>query len=145
VIEFVSCRIPRVILQGGTRSFSLRYNKKDMFNIFGKTTEQQFEHIYCEKLEEILNQPDGKDHFEVIDVRTPGEYHSGHIPDARLLNLMDPSFKMKASELDPEKTYYVYCRSGSRSMTACRVMAEAGLKKLFNVKFGLMGWQGDLV
>jgi phage shock protein E len=115
-----------------------------MFNIFGKTTEQ-FEHIFCDQLETVLKNANGKDNFEILDVRTPGEYHSGHIPDAKLYNLMDPSFKNKVSQLDPGKTYYVYCRSGSRSMTACRVMAEAGLKNLYNVKFGLMGWQGELV
>lgn len=115
-----------------------------MFNIFGKTTEK-FEHIFCDQLEEILSDQNGNNNYEIIDVRTPGEYTSGHIPDAKLLNLMDPSFRNKVTQLNPEKTYYVYCRSGSRSMTACRVMAEAGLKNLYNVKFGLMGWQGPLI
>lgn len=115
-----------------------------MFNIFGKTAEK-FEHIFCDQLEDILKNQKGKNNFELIDVRTPGEFNSGHIPDAKLLNLMDPSFRNKVGELDPDKTYYVYCRSGSRSMTACRVMAEAGIKNLYNVKFGLMGWQGPLV
>jgi rhodanese-related sulfurtransferase len=114
-----------------------------MFNIFGKTKEE-FEHIFCDQLQAIVND-NSKNHYELIDVRTPGEYHSGHIPDAKLMNLMDPAFRNKIKELDPDKTYYVYCRSGSRSMTACRVMAEAGLKNLYNVKFGLMGWQGPLV
>jgi rhodanese-related sulfurtransferase len=113
-----------------------------MFNIFGKT-EEKFNHIFCDQLEDILAD-ESKNHYELIDVRTPGEFHSGHIPNAQLLNLMDPSFKEKVNQFDKEKTYYVYCRSGSRSMTACRVMAEAGFKNLYNVKFGLMGWQGPL-
>ncbi|MBS0001131.1 MAG: rhodanese-like domain-containing protein [Cyclobacteriaceae bacterium] len=115
-----------------------------MFNIFGKTTEN-YEHILCDQLEETLNKSNGKNDFEIIDVRTPGEFHSGHIRDAKLFNLMDPAFTKKIHQLDPDRTYYVYCRSGSRSMTACRVMAEAGFKNLYNVKFGLMGWQGELV
>jgi len=114
-----------------------------MFNIFGKTTEE-FEHILCDQLEDLLKE-ESKNHYEIIDVRTPGEFHSGHIPNAKLINLMDPSFRNRVGLLDPEKTYYVYCRSGSRSLTACRVMAEAGIKNLYNVKFGLMGWQGPLV
>ena len=82
--------------------------------------------------------------FELIDVRTPDEYHAGRIPEAKLINLMDPAFTEKVGQLDKNKTYYVYCRSGSRSMTACRVMADAGIEDLHNVKFGLMGWQGPL-
>jgi len=58
---------------------------------------------------------------------------------------MDPAFREKVQQLDKNKTYYVYCRSGSRSMTACRVMADAGIDEFHNVKFGLMGWQGPLV
>lgn len=115
-----------------------------MFNIFGKTAEK-FEHIYCDQLNEILKNQNEENNFEIIDVRTPGEYNSGHIPGAKLMNLMDPSFRNKVDQLVPEKTYYVYCRSGSRSMTACRVMAETGIKNLHNVKFGIMGWQGPLV
>ena len=114
-----------------------------MFNLFGNTTEK-FNHIFCEELQALVENGEDKNNYELIDVRTPGEYQSGHIPGAKLINLMDPSFREKVKELDPEKTYYVYCRSGSRSMTACKVMADAGLEKLYNVKFGMMGWQGPL-
>ncbi len=112
-----------------------------MFNLSGETKEK-YRNIYCNELEEIIQKKD--DNYEIIDVRTPGEFHSGHIPDAKLLNLMDPAFRNKIMDLDPGKTYYVYCRSGSRSMTACRIMSAAGFNHLFNVKFGLMGWQGPL-
>ena len=114
-----------------------------MFNLFGNTTEK-FKNIFCDELEQILsNNTENKD-FEIIDCRTPGEYHMGHIPGALLIDLMDPAFRAKVETLDKKKTYYVYCRSGSRSMTACRVMADTGIDKLYNVKFGLMGWQGSL-
>ena len=112
-----------------------------MFNLFGNTT-SKFSNILCDELQNIIDS-DSNDH-EIIDCRTPGEYHSGHIPDATLINIMDPSFKDKITNLDKAKTYYVYCRSGSRSMTACRIMEEAGLENLYNVKFGLMGWNGPL-
>ncbi len=115
-----------------------------MFNLFGNTTTEKFEHIFCEELQSIVENGNGQDNYELIDVRTPEEFHAGHIPGSRLINLMDPAFRDKVSALDPAKTYYVYCRSGSRSMTACRVMGDAGLDKLYNVKFGLMGWQGPL-
>lgn len=115
-----------------------------MFNIFGNTTEQ-FKNIFCEELQEILDKDAGNQNYELLDCRTPGEYHTGHIPGARLVDLMDPAFREKVEQLDKTKTYYVYCRSGSRSMTACRIMADSGIEDVHNVKFGLMGWQGPLV
>jgi rhodanese-related sulfurtransferase len=115
-----------------------------MFNLFGNTTEK-FKNIYCNELQEIIVNNTDNNTYEIIDCRTPGEYQMGHIPGSRLIDLMDPAFREKVQQLDKDKTYYIYCRSGSRSMTACRVMADAGIEDLHNVKFGLMGWQGSLV
>jgi len=108
-----------------------------MFNLFGITIEK-FENIHCDEFEMIINNQRDTNIYEIIDVRTPEEYHAGHIPDAKLFNLMDPSFRNMISQLDPHKTHYVYCRSGSRSMTACRIMAEAGIDKLYNLNFQLL-------
>ena len=114
-----------------------------MFNLFGNTTEK-FKNIFCDELQEIIKNDRNGQHYELIDCRTPGEYHSGRIPGAKLLDLMDPAFREKVEQLDKTRTYYVYCRSGSRSMTACRIMSDAGIEDVHNVKFGLMGWQGPL-
>jgi len=114
-----------------------------MFNLFGNTTEQ-FKNVLCDELQQIIGNNAENQKFEIIDCRTPDEFHMGHIPGAQLIDLTDPAFRGKIQELDKTKAYYVYCRSGSRSMTACRVMADTGIENLFNVKFGLMGWQGPL-
>jgi len=114
-----------------------------MFNLFGNTTEK-FQHIFCDELQNIISDNSNSGNFEIIDCRTPGEYHMGHIPGSKLIDLMDPAFRERIEQLDKNKTYYVYCRSGSRSMTASRVMADAGIEDLHNVKFGLTGWQGPL-
>jgi len=114
-----------------------------MFNLFGNTPEK-FKNIFCDELQDIISKNDGLRESEIIDCRTPGEFYSGHIHGAKLIDLMDPAFREKVEQLDKNKTYYVYCRSGSRSMTACRIMAKTGIENLFNVKFGLMGWQGPL-
>jgi rhodanese-related sulfurtransferase len=81
----------------------------------------------------------------LVDVRSPMEYHEEHIPDAQLINLMGPDFAQQVSELDPEKTYYVYCRSGNRSATACGYMAQKGFKDLYNLAGGLSAWSGEVV
>ncbi|MFG2498723.1 rhodanese-like domain-containing protein [Streptomyces sp. NPDC048441] len=64
----------------------------------------------------------------VIDVRTPGEYASGHLPDAHnipldRLDVALPALKTAAARGD----LLVVCASGARSATACRSLAESGI------------------
>ena len=46
------------------------------------------------------------DQFNLIDVRQPGEYESGHIPGSKLIPL--PELNNRISEVDPEKPTVVY-------------------------------------
>ncbi|MFO7315318.1 rhodanese-like domain-containing protein [Rhodothermus marinus] len=64
----------------------------------------------------------------VIDVRTPEEFAQGHLEGAINLDLMAPDFSEKIARLDPNRTYYLYCRSGNRSGQAARLLRERGLK-----------------
>ena len=75
----------------------------------------------------------------IIDVRTPEEEVEGLIPDSVTINIMEPNFSAKIMELDKTKTYYVYCRSGRRSATACQFMEKQGLTA-FNLIGGIQSW-----
>ncbi len=61
---------------------------------------------------------------EVIDVREPGEWARGHIPDARLLELAalraDPRVSL------PRDGVLFVCAGGVRSQTAARIAIERG-------------------
>jgi len=81
----------------------------------------------------------------LLDVRTPEEFADGHIEGALNINIIDPMFHDKIAGLDNSKTYYVYCRSGNRSYSACREMQRAGVDKVFNLEDGLLGWDKPLV
>ena len=64
----------------------------------------------------------------VIDVRTPGEYASGHLPGAHNIPLdhLDvalPSLSAAAERGD----LLVVCASGARSATACERLADQGI------------------
>ena len=64
----------------------------------------------------------------VIDVRTPAEIEGGKLfPDALEIDFYDPQFENKISELDPSKTYYIYCRSGGRSDMALSTFRKYNL------------------
>lgn len=81
----------------------------------------------------------------LIDVRTPEEWDAGFIADAIKIDFFNPEFPKLIEELDKNKNYYLYCRSGNRSGKACELMASSGFTgTLFNLDGGIMGWTGDL-
>lgn len=75
----------------------------------------------------------------LIDVRTPEEEAEGLIPNSTNINLMEQSFPAKVMDLDKSKNYYVYCRSGGRSVSACQFMDNQGLTS-FNLLGGIQAW-----
>jgi rhodanese-related sulfurtransferase len=79
----------------------------------------------------------------ILDVRSRGEQQGGVINGQRNLNVMDPAFVEKLSKMDKEKTYLVYCRSGSRSARVCRIMAKNGFEKTYSLKGGYMAWDRE--
>lgn len=77
----------------------------------------------------------------VLDVRTPEEYADGHLPGARMINVMDATFAEKVAKLNKKDKYLVYCRSGKRSLNAVNQMADMGFKDLTNMKGGYLAWK----
>lgn len=70
----------------------------------------------------------------VIDVRTPEEYEAGHLKIAdEQYNWNGGDFHDAVEDLDKDKTYYLYCRTGNRSGHAARLMKEKGFENVFNV------------
>ncbi|WP_303311417.1 rhodanese-like domain-containing protein [Hymenobacter sp. BT730] len=67
-----------------------------------------------------------------LDVRTPEEYHAGHLQGARNLDIKSPEFATQLAQLDTAQTYLVYCASGNRSSKAANMMREKGLRHVIN-------------
>lgn len=107
----------------------------NLFKRSGNNTPAPYQHISSDEAEKMKD-------VVFLDVRSPGEHASGHIPGSKLLNVMDPSFARGIEKLPKDKTYVVYCRSGNRSATACKKMADAGFENLYNLKGGMMFWNG---
>ncbi len=78
-----------------------------------------------------------------LDVRTPAEFASGHLPDALNLDVESPAFAQGLAQLDPNATYAVYCRSGNRSKTALDQMDQAGFTKVQDLDGGIVAWQSQ--
>lgn len=75
----------------------------------------------------------------LLDVRTPAEYAEGTIPGAENLDYMAPDFQNRIKTLDPDKTYFAFCRSGNRSGGAVSQLSKNGLKA-FNLVGGIGAW-----
>lgn len=74
----------------------------------------------------------------LVDVRTPGEFATGHIDQAVNIDFENPSFVPEIKKLDITKTYFVYCRSGNRSGQAVSVMKSNGVKNIYELSGGII-------
>ncbi len=96
--------------------------------------------------EEWKAQLHNDDNGVIIDCRSNAEWQEGIIENATMIDLMNPEgFMEAANELDKDKNYYVYCRSGVRSVTACQVLESIGITNTFNLTGGVLSWDEDLV
>ena len=77
----------------------------------------------------------------ILDVRTPKEVAEGIIPGAKVIDFYGDNFKAELEQLDKDKTYYVYCRSGGRSGKTCNALQTAGFPNIYNLKGGITAWK----
>ncbi|ANW21661.1 rhodanese-like domain-containing protein [Streptomyces clavuligerus] len=76
----------------------------------------------------------------VVDVRTPGEYASGHLPGAHHVPLGDLDTALPALRVAAERgELLVVCASGARSAEACRRLAGNGVAAT-TLTGGTTGW-----
>lgn len=111
-----------------------------MFGLFSRN-KKSFGNLGSHHFEEALKE---NRKAVVIDVRSPKEFKDGHLPKAKNINVMDADFATKVAQLDKEADYYVYCRSGARSRTACKLMTRQGFENVTNLSGGIMGWRGKV-
>lgn len=77
---------------------------------------------------------------QLIDVRTPDEYNSGHIKDAKNIDFYSGKFNTEFDKLDKEKPVYIYCRSGSRSRQSANKLIAMGFKEIYDLRGGFIAW-----
>lgn len=77
----------------------------------------------------------------LVDVRTPREFMTGHIPGA--INIPHTEIAENLPTEDTDAVIVLYCRTGVRSSRAQRILEELGYSRIVN--FGGVGsWPGDL-
>lgn len=106
-------------------------NKKDRLSI-NLTPTEAFNFI-----KEHENDPD----LIILDVRTPWEFSKEHIERAENLDFTDPDFNEMVKNLDKDKMYIIYCKSGIRSDKVMEIFRNSGFINLYNIKGGFEGWK----
>ena len=75
----------------------------------------------------------------LLDVRTAGEFAEGSIEGAKNLDVSSSQFQQALKTMDKNTEYFVFCRSGNRSGSACDSMSKEGFKA-YNLAGGIGAW-----
>ncbi len=79
----------------------------------------------------------------ILDVRTPGEFAGGHIEEAINMDYYSEDFRDRLDDLDKDKVYLIYCRSGNRSGQALSIMEELNFREVYDMRGGIVEWKEE--
>ena len=93
-----------------------------------------FKEISAQKAQEMVEE----DSANVVDIRDPGSYAAGHIPNA--LSLNDGNVKEYIESADKEKPLIVCCYHGNSSRGAAEYLSQQGFKEVYSMTGGFDAW-----
>jgi rhodanese-related sulfurtransferase len=99
--------------------------------------EFQIQDVTAEEAEALLSIDNAP---QVIDLRTPEEFATGHIPGAVMIDFKSPDFKTELAKLDTSQEYLFHCKSGGRSTQSLDAWKELGFGKLYHLNKGILSW-----
>jgi len=109
------------------------------FILFINCNQNQNLNIEPDKVYDLLSK-NNKNNSILLDVRTEEEFIESKINNSLNIDFYSDNFKISILSLDKSKTYYVYCRSGRRSLNTVEFMRENGFSKSYNVDGGIIKW-----
>jgi phage shock protein E len=79
----------------------------------------------------------------ILDVRTPEEYASGHVPGA--INVPHDQVESRIAELEPLRgqEVVVYCERGGRAMKAATVLSQQGFESVVHLSGDMSKWREE--
>lgn len=85
----------------------------------------------------LINREDA----QIIDLREPDEYVSGHLPESR--NIPAARLEQRAGELDKFKAgpILLICQNGSRSTAAGKQLEQLGFARVSCLDGGINAWR----
>ncbi len=94
-------------------------------------------------VEEMNNLINEKKDILILDVRSIGEFRSGHIPKAKNIPVQELNTKVNTLNSYKDKEIIVYCASGGRSASATSLLSKNGFTKVYNLG-GIRNYKGKL-
>ncbi|MHB1711326.1 MAG: rhodanese-like domain-containing protein [Acidimicrobiales bacterium] len=79
--------------------------------------------------------------LQIVDVRGPGEFAGGSLPDA--VNLPLPHLRTTLQALDPKRPVLVHCAGGYRSIAAASMLESKGFCDVSDLLGGWGAWQAE--
>jgi rhodanese-related sulfurtransferase len=90
----------------------------------------------------VFQQAIQKKDAQVFDVRTVGEFNTGHLHHALQADYTKKQeFTERVQYLDKEQAIYIYCLSGGRSAAAANWLRENGFREVIELKGGINAWK----
>lgn len=93
---------------------------------------------------ELKERMDNEHPLVLLDVREPFEAQIADLPEYSTRRIPTGQLPLNLSELDPDDTYVVYCRSGARSAWAVQLLMREGFQNVVNLKGGVLGWRDEV-
>lgn len=78
---------------------------------------------------------------QLLDVRTVGEFSSGHLTNARNLDWTSGQLEAAVPALDKSKPVLLYCASGRRSDAARQFLVTQGFTDVVDLEGGIGAWR----
>ncbi|MCL6471424.1 MAG: rhodanese-like domain-containing protein [Firmicutes bacterium] len=132
ILLAVGCSSGQVATQGQTDTQSGYIQSQPM------QSQASYQNVNAAQAKQLI---DSDKTLQIIDVREPYEYASGHIPGAKLIPVGE--FTSRMGEIDKSRPVLVYCGVGSRSVGPSEVLAQAGYK-VYNLTNGISEWTYEI-
>jgi len=112
--------------------------------LIGESEEWSQQGLNIERIEQInvtqLNERLLRGALQVLDVRRPGEYSSGHVPGALTSPLSGIEGRIRDLPVTKDAETAVICAGGYRSSAAASLLQKHGFTRLINVMGGTSAW-----
>ncbi len=89
-------------------------------------------------IEEYREQFEGKDSYQLIDVREIDEWQAVRLPN--ITNIPMSEIETRFNEIRQDKPVILVCRTGGRSQMAGEFLVANGFDNVYNLLEGTLGW-----
>ncbi|MDI6730537.1 MAG: rhodanese-like domain-containing protein [Candidatus Altarchaeum sp.] len=105
-----------------------------------KTT---IKNVNVKETHRLTDENSDSENFVIIDIRTLLEFNSRHIKDAINIDYYDNDFVERSNDLNKSKTYFIYCRSRSRSGSSMQNFQQLKFEVVYNMLRDVNSWRSD--